>query len=212
LLSDTSSQTVTQEAAMSLKPIFIAAGFAAALTVGAVGGIAAAGAAGALPRAGSDPALASSGDMLAAVDLVGADVQTALDSGGGSAPGTATSPSPAAGEPGQSAAPGQVAAGGRVTAEGLGTRAAARLCARVPQGLTKTRALQARLSGDASTPGSLSWLQARIDAAGSAGRTQLAQVLTDRKRMLTDLQPALADRVTMLTDAQHWCGTSGSGS
>ena len=159
---------------MKLAPILVAAGCVAALTIGAVGGVAVAGTSGAPAGTGrteiADLATPDSLDQAAmdAVDLSG------------------------------------------VLTAGRHRRLATRTCARIPQALTTTQKLQARLAGDASTRGSLSWLQAKIHSAQSSGQPQLAKVLSDRERMLTDLGPVLSDRLTMLRDAQQLCASAGA--
>ena len=87
-----------------------------------------------------------------------------------------------------------------------GTRAARhgyeRACLRIPNLQMRTDNVIARLNGDASTRGSLLWLQAQIDDANGQGshatgdrsrrtglkvRTQSLEVLTNRQERLTKL-------------------------
>ena len=55
-----------------------------------------------------------------------------------------------------------------------------RACLRLPNIETRTANLIERLQGDATVRGSLAWLQAAIDTATERGRTDLAEVLTNR--------------------------------
>jgi hypothetical protein len=55
-----------------------------------------------------------------------------------------------------------------------------RACLRLPNLESRTANLIERLEGDATVRGSLAWLQAQIDKANARGRTDLAEVLTNR--------------------------------
>ena len=74
-----------------------------------------------------------------------------------------------------------------------------RACLRIPNLQLRIGNFITRLNGDASTRGSLLWLQAQIDDAKAKGRTQLATVLENRLavrnqtlRVLTMRQERLA--------------------
>ena len=59
-----------------------------------------------------------------------------------------------------------------------------------------TQNLEKRLAADANTPGSLAYLQHRIDAAQAAHDTQLVTTLTNRmtyRKQLASVPPAAAD-------------------
>lgn len=75
-------------------------------------------------------------------------------------------------------------------------------CARIPNALIRAENLQERLAGDASTRGSIAWLQARIDKAEDAGRTELATVLTNRLKVRESLQDVLPERIENLKEIQ----------
>ena len=58
-----------------------------------------------------------------------------------------------------------------------------RACLRIPNIQIRTTNFITRLNGDASTRGSLLWLQAQIAAAKAKGRTQLVTVLENRLKV-----------------------------
>ncbi len=91
-------------------------------------------------------------------------------------------------------------------AEAARAAAAQRLtvaCARIPNLLIRSEKLQARLAADASTRGSIAWLQARVEAAQKAGRAELVTVLTNRLEVRRALQEALPGRTGRLRQAQQ---------
>ena len=84
-----------------------------------------------------------------------------------------------------------------------------RACLRIPNLETRTDNVIARLNGDASTKGSLLWLQARIDEATAKGRTQLATVLTNRLAVRTQTLQVMTQRQTRLTKLADLCRAHG---
>lgn len=82
-------------------------------------------------------------------------------------------------------------------------------CARVPPLTERTQKLIDRLQADASTRGSLAWLEAKLDTARTHDKPQLATVLenrlTTRKAKLTLLQ----DRLTTLSSIETFCAEHG---
>jgi hypothetical protein len=78
------------------------------------------------------------------------------------------------------------------------------LCARVPNAIVRTQNLQKRLAGDASTQGSLAWLQAKIDKAQAAHeKDQLVTVLENRLAFRKELASFLPHRLELLQKAQE---------
>ncbi|MGE0308026.1 MAG: hypothetical protein AB7N61_25720 [Acidimicrobiia bacterium] len=81
----------------------------------------------------------------------------------------------------------------------------AAICARVPNVETRTSNLIARLEGDASTQGSLAWLQTKVDQATTAGRTELAEALQNRLDFRTAKLEVLKKRIVELGKLSDWC-------
>jgi hypothetical protein len=84
-----------------------------------------------------------------------------------------------------------------------------RACLRIPNLETRTSNLITRLNGDASTRGSLLWLQAQIDDATAKGRTQLATVLENRLAVRTQTLKVLTQRQTRLEKLADLCRQHG---
>jgi hypothetical protein len=82
-------------------------------------------------------------------------------------------------------------------------------CARIPNVVTRTENLQERLAGDASTRGSLAWLEARADEAEERGRDELATALRTRLEVRTELADLLPLRLEALADAEVACDEAG---
>lgn len=80
-----------------------------------------------------------------------------------------------------------------------------RACLRIPNLELRTQRLIDRLNGDASTRGSLLWLQAQIDDATAKGRTQLAEVLTNRLAVRTQTVKVLEQRLERLEKLAERC-------
>jgi hypothetical protein len=80
-----------------------------------------------------------------------------------------------------------------------------RACLRIPNLQLRTDNFIARLNGDASTRGSLLWLQAQIDDATAKGRTQLASVLENRLAVRTETLQVLTVRQQRLTNLIERC-------
>jgi hypothetical protein len=77
------------------------------------------------------------------------------------------------------------------------------LCARVPRAITRTQNLEKRLAGDASTKGSLAYLQARIDKVEAAHQDQLVTVLQNRLTFRKQLASFLPQRLELLQTARR---------
>ena len=84
-----------------------------------------------------------------------------------------------------------------------------RACLRIPNLQTRTSNMITRLNGDASTRGSLLWLQAQIDDATAKGRTQLATVLQNRLKVRTQTLTVLTKRQERLTKLAEMCRNHG---
>jgi hypothetical protein len=84
-----------------------------------------------------------------------------------------------------------------------------RACLRIPNLQTRTANLITRLNGDATTRGSLLWLQAQIDDATAKGRTQLATVLQNRLAVRTQTLQVLTKRQERLTKLAELCRNHG---
>ncbi|MGF1664258.1 MAG: hypothetical protein ACFCVG_17645 [Kineosporiaceae bacterium] len=82
-------------------------------------------------------------------------------------------------------------------------------CARVPNVVTRTENLQERLAGDASTRGSLAWLEARAEQAEERGRDEAATALRNRLEVRTELVDLLPLRLEALVDAEAACEEAG---
>jgi hypothetical protein len=80
-----------------------------------------------------------------------------------------------------------------------------RACLRVPNLEIRTASLIERLEGDAGVLGSLAWLQAQIDRATNQGRTQLADVLTNRLAVRTTTLELLHQRQERLPELRQFC-------
>jgi hypothetical protein len=68
-----------------------------------------------------------------------------------------------------------------------------------------------RLTSDASTKGSLAWLQAQIDDAKAKNRTQLATVLENRLAVRTQTLEVLKVRQERLAKLADTCRAHGVG-
>jgi hypothetical protein len=84
-----------------------------------------------------------------------------------------------------------------------------RACLRIPNLQIRTTNLITRLNADASTRGSLLWLQAQIDDATAKGRTQLATVLQNRLKVRTQTLTVLTNRQERLTKLVELCRNHG---
>jgi hypothetical protein len=84
-----------------------------------------------------------------------------------------------------------------------------RACLRIPNLETRTSNFITRLNGDATTRGSLLWLQAQIDDATAKGRTQLATVLQNRLAVRTQTLKVLTQRQTTLEKLAELCRKHG---
>ena len=104
------------------------------------------------------------------------------------------------------------AAGTQGNGAGSGAAKVTRLekaCHRIPAATTKVTAHIAKLQADASTRGSIAWLQDRITKAQAKNHpqavTMLQAKLAERQAALTALQA----RLTLLTDAAAFCVAHG---
>ena len=105
-----------------------------------------------------------------------------------------------------------VAAGAETTTTSdLGPRIE-RACARIPNLQIRTDNLLTRLNSDASTIGSLAWLDKEITQAQAAGRTQLVTVLQNRKNVRTSSVAVLEKRKTELVQLADKCTQLKAGS
>ena len=84
-----------------------------------------------------------------------------------------------------------------------------RACLRIPNFQIRTNNLITRLNGDASTKGSLAWLQAQIDDAKAKSRTQLATVLQNRLAVRTQTLKVLQQRQQRLAKLLDKCRAHG---
>ena len=78
-------------------------------------------------------------------------------------------------------------------------------CKRVPLAIARTERLQARLAADASTRGSLAWLQAQQEKASENGHDDRAAMLASRLTFRRELAGILPDRLTWLEQARDLC-------
>jgi hypothetical protein len=87
-----------------------------------------------------------------------------------------------------------------------------RLCARVPKAIVRTQNLEKLLAANASTKGSLAWLQAKVNAAEAAHQDQRATALKNRLAFRKELASFLPHRLDLLQTAQRTiCSTSSTG-
>ena len=84
-----------------------------------------------------------------------------------------------------------------------------RACLRIPNLQLRVGNFITRLEGDASTRGSLLWLQAQIDEAKAKGRTQLATVLENRLAVRTQTLRVLTMREERLANLIERCRNHG---
>ena len=84
-----------------------------------------------------------------------------------------------------------------------------RACLRIPNLQKRTNNVIDRLNGDASTKGSLAWLQAMIDDATAKNRTQLATVLKNRLAVRTQTLKVLTQRQQRLAALVEKCRSHG---
>ena len=84
-----------------------------------------------------------------------------------------------------------------------------RACLRIPNLQIRITNFIDRLNGDATTRGSLLWLQAQIDNAKSKGRTQLATVLENRLKVRQQTLVVLNQRQERLTKLLELCRNHG---
>jgi hypothetical protein len=86
-----------------------------------------------------------------------------------------------------------------------------RACERVPRAQERVEQVLARLRADASVPGSLAFLEARIERARAKDRTQLVTLLENRLAVRTAAVDVLEARQTQLADLAELCAELGLG-
>lgn len=96
------------------------------------------------------------------------------------------------------------AASSATTPKGEGDGAKA-LCKRAPRLETRIQKALDRLNGPASEPGSLAYLQERVQDAQAKGDTAVATYLNDRLTFRKSLVGTLQQRETDLKNVQSWC-------
>jgi hypothetical protein len=84
-------------------------------------------------------------------------------------------------------------------------------CLRIPNLQIRTDRALTRLQADASTKGSLAWLQARIDKATAENHPQLVTVLTNRLAVRTARVAVLEQQQQTLADLAAICAEHGAG-
>lgn len=84
-----------------------------------------------------------------------------------------------------------------------------RACLRLPNIEERTANVIARLEGDASVRGSLLWLQVQIDKANERGRTDLAEVLTNRLAVREQTLDVMKQRQEELPALIEFCISRG---
>lgn len=84
-----------------------------------------------------------------------------------------------------------------------------RACARVDKQLARAQKVRTRIDADASSKGSIAFLQARIDRATQAGQADLAKVLELRLQMRRQIADQLPQRIDLLQQAQQTCSQAG---
>lgn len=84
-----------------------------------------------------------------------------------------------------------------------------RACLRIPNIEIRVGNVITRLNADASTRGSLLWLQAQIDDATAKGRTQLATVLQNRLEVRKQTLVVMTKRHERLTALAEKCRNHG---
>lgn len=104
------------------------------------------------------------------------------------------------------------AAGGSTPSPGKPGPRLERVCSRIPDRIARLERLHHRLRADVRTPGSLAFLQARIERAKGAGRTDQARLLSDRLAVRKELDGSVPRLLTHLKDAREVCAALSSGS
>ncbi|MEL6893855.1 MAG: hypothetical protein AAFP84_19845 [Actinomycetota bacterium] len=84
-----------------------------------------------------------------------------------------------------------------------------RACARVPNLTTRTQNVLDRIQGDEETRGSLLWLDRRIANAAENDRTELVEVLTNRRNVREASIDVLEQRLVALGDIAELCADAG---
>lgn len=111
---------------------------------------------------------------------------------------------PAGGDAADDLAPSVLAGEPGDAAQGWGPRLE-EVCRRVPVRIEGVKAAQDRLAAGARTPGSIAFLQARIDRAEAAGQADTARLLGNRLAVRRDIGALLPDVLLRLQDSQEVC-------
>jgi hypothetical protein len=82
-------------------------------------------------------------------------------------------------------------------------------CRRIPNLQLRTDALLAKIGGDVDTRGSLLWLDAKIADAQAKGRTNLVEVLTNRRAVRAQSVVVLQARQANLIELTAICTAKG---
>ena len=83
-------------------------------------------------------------------------------------------------------------------------------CGRVPAVTQRTQAALDRLQGDASTKGSIAWLQSKIDKATELNRTQIVTFLQNRLDVRTLRVAVIEKKLSNLNDLSTFCAAHGA--
>lgn len=86
-----------------------------------------------------------------------------------------------------------------------------RACLRIPNLTIRTQNAIERINGGADTRGSLLWLDAAIARANEQDRTDLAEVLTNRRAVRAATVPVLEERLVNLASLAERCSEAGFG-
>jgi hypothetical protein len=85
-----------------------------------------------------------------------------------------------------------------------------RACARIPNAQTRIDKAIERINGSVDTRGSLLWLDAKIEKATNAGRTDLATALTNRREVRSATLGVLELRKANLVEFAKLCAAQPS--
>lgn len=78
-------------------------------------------------------------------------------------------------------------------------------CSRIGQRIERVEQRRQRITGDASTKGSIAYLEARIERQRQAGHDDAVRLLENRLAVRKDVAALLPDVLTRLHDAQQVC-------
>lgn len=109
------------------------------------------------------------------------------------------------------AAGAQEPSGGATTAAPSEHRVAEALCRRIPRVQERLTDHRDRVTGDADTPGSVLWLDARAEQADDAGHPRLADQLHERADRRAARLEVIDARLAELDEAAARCAEAGIG-